>query len=179
MRLQTVLKGLRKPKTAYSFIKSQIRLRDRFRLTVADLLHRTGIAGFLQEVIRKEPYIHGDASRITAGENSSIGGAWCNTRSGEIVIGNDVMLSNSTFLLTGSHDYQKKGADRFPAVPEEGRDIIIQDGVWVGWRTTIIGPCEIGPNAVIAAGSVVVNDCEGGAIYAGNPAKKVATIDFE
>jgi acetyltransferase-like isoleucine patch superfamily enzyme len=89
------------------------------------------------------------------------------------------MSGLNTFLLTGTHDYRKKGSERRPAITDAERDIIIQDGVWIGWNSTIVGPCEIGENAVIAAGSVVVNDCDAGAIYAGNHAEKVSTISFK
>lgn len=125
----------------------------------------------------RESYIHGPKSRIDLGENSGLPTV-ANTRSGRIVVGDHVMTGMGTFFLTGTHDYKKRGKEREPAITDAERDIIIGDGAWIGWNSTIVGPCKIGENAVIAAGSVVVDDCEAGSICAGNPAKKIKTIDF-
>ena len=99
--------------------------------------------------------------------------------SGEVVIENDVMLGHNVSLLTGIHDYRKKGTEGRPTITDAERDIIIQDGAWVASNCTIIGPCTIGKNSVIAAGSVVVDNVEAGCLYAGNPAEKIKPIDFD
>ncbi|ELZ77934.1 hypothetical protein C455_09633 [Haloferax larsenii JCM 13917] len=104
---------------------------------------------------------------------------WLNTRSGSIEIGDKVMIGRNVQLITGTHDFNKTGRERIETVPTEGRDIIIHDGAWISWGVDVIGPCEIGENTVISAGSVVIDDCEANAIYAGNPAKKVSEIDIE
>lgn len=43
--------------------------------------------------------------------------------------------------------------------------------------SVIIGPVKIGPNAIIAAGSVVVKDVEEGCIVGGNPARVIGRFD--
>jgi len=53
---------------------------------------------------------------------------------------------------------------------------VIKDGVWVASNATIIGPCIIGENAVIGAGSVVLGDVEPYTIVAGNPARVIRKI---
>lgn len=160
MVLSKAVKGLRNPKLAYTHIKDRI------------------INAIVNEnYFLRESLIYGPESRVEVGNNSGVP-SFVNTRSGKVIIGNNVMTGYHTFLLTGTHDYRKKGADRSPAVTDADRDIIVNDGVWIGWNCTIIGPCEIGENAVISAGSVVTDDCEAGCIYAGNPAEKVTEIDF-
>ena len=64
-------------------------------------------------------------------------------------------------------------------IPLTGHDIIIKKGAWIGSNCTIIGPCIIGENAVIAAGSVVVKRCEGWVIVGGIPNKLIKHITLE
>ena len=49
----------------------------------------------------------------------------------------------------------------------------IRQGVHLGAGSTVLGPVEIGANARVAAGSVVVDNVEPGAIVAGIPAKVI------
>ena len=58
--------------------------------------------------------------------------------------------------------------------PKEGRDIVIGDGVWIASNATVLGPCTIEANAVIAAGSVVAPHTivPAGCVYAGVPARR-------
>lgn len=48
--------------------------------------------------------------------------------------------------------------------------IEIFDNVFIGGKSVIVGNVKIGPNAIIAAGSVVTRDVPEGSIVAGNPA---------
>ena len=43
-------------------------------------------------------------------------------------------------------------------IPISGMDIHVKQRVWIGSNTTIISPCVIGKNSVIAANSVVLKD---------------------
>lgn len=52
-------------------------------------------------------------------------------------------------------------------------DIILGDDVWVGANVTILSGVNIGQGAIIAAGSVVVNDVPPYAIVGGVPAKVI------
>jgi acetyltransferase-like isoleucine patch superfamily enzyme len=101
---------------------------------------------------------------------------FCNSVSGNIIISQYVFFGHEVFLLTGSHDYTKFNSERINAIPETGYDIIIDEGVWVGSRTTIIGPCHIGKHAVIGAGSVVTKNVDEYTVVAGNPAKFIKGI---
>lgn len=55
--------------------------------------------------------------------------------------------------------------------------IEIFDNVFVGGHSVIIGDVSIGPNAIVAAGSVVTKDVPEGSIVGGNPAKVIGTFE--
>ena len=55
--------------------------------------------------------------------------------------------------------------------------IEILDNVAVGTRAVILYNTKIGPNAVVAAGSVVTKDVPEGVIVGGNPARVIGTVE--
>ena len=55
--------------------------------------------------------------------------------------------------------------------------IEIYDNCFIGGNSVIIGDVSIGPNSIVAAGSVVVKDVQPGAIVGGNPAKVIGSFD--
>lgn len=58
-----------------------------------------------------------------------------------------------------------------------GGCIEIFDNVFIGGNSIIIGDVSIGPNAIIAAGSVVTKDVKPGTIVGGNPAKVIGNFE--
>jgi acetyltransferase-like isoleucine patch superfamily enzyme len=121
-----------------------------------------------------------NAERISLGKEVYVCNTLFNCASGAISIGDNTFFGHNVCLLTGTHDFRKKGKERHFSIPTEGRDIRIGEGVWIASNVTILGPCTIGDHAVIAAGSVVCGgDLPGGFIYAGVPAKPIKPIDFE
>lgn len=55
--------------------------------------------------------------------------------------------------------------------------IEFKDNVFIGSNSVILYNTRIGPNVIIASGSVVVKDCEPNSVYAGVPAKKIGSFD--
>lgn len=55
--------------------------------------------------------------------------------------------------------------------------IEIHDNVFIGGGAILAGNVSVGPNAIIAAGSVVVKDVPPGSVVGGNPAKVIGTFD--
>ena len=55
--------------------------------------------------------------------------------------------------------------------------IEIFDDCVIGAGSTVLYNTKIGPNSIIAAGSVVTKDVPSGEIWGGAPAKKIGTVD--
>ena len=108
-------------------------------------------------------------------------------RGGELVIGNNnfingAIISATTKVTIG--DNCKFGPfsmiidSDFHNVKDHNKDgesgeIIIEDGVWIGAKATILKGVTIGKGAVIAVGSVVTKSVPANAIAAGVPAKVI------
>lgn len=89
---------------------------------------------------------------------------------------NVVVTSNVTFV---THDIFHLGLNHL----EQGEFcyqagcIEIMDNVFIGCNSTILPNVKIGPNVVIAAGSVVTKDVPEGVVVAGVPAKVIGTFE--
>ena len=95
-----------------------------------------------------------------------------------IYIGNYVTFGPSVTIRGGDHRINLIGKHIYEIgedekLPENDRDVIIEDGVWCGCNVTILKGCCIGKGAVVAAGSVVTKDVPPYAIVGGNPAKVI------
>jgi maltose O-acetyltransferase len=70
--------------------------------------------------------------------------------------------------VIGKHLYEVKDNEK---LPENDKDVVIQDGVWIGCNVTILKGVNIGRGSIIAAGSVVTKSIQPYSIAGGNPAK--------
>ncbi|MEX0998940.1 MAG: WcaF family extracellular polysaccharide biosynthesis acetyltransferase [Thermodesulfobacteriota bacterium] len=85
----------------------------------------------------------------------------------DVILGNNVCLSQGAFLLTGNHNYKK---ETFDLITEP---ITIEDGVWVGAKAVICPGVKLGYHSVISVGSVVSKNTDNYGIYRGIPAELV------
>lgn len=136
------------------------------------------IAPFLAAHLLAIPRVWGDHLRVHANTGCALNNTLFNTSSGEIYLEEYVFFGHNVCLLTGTHDVTKTGRGRIDSYPTEGRDIRIRKGAWLASNVTVIGPSEIGENAVIAAGSLVIGDVPANCIFAGSPAKFIKEIEF-
>ena len=119
---------------------------------------------------------HGDASRLRIHETAVVNNALFNVSGGTITVGKDAFFGHDVAILTGTHDITKFGRERMFAIPRTGRDIVIEEGVWVASNSLVLGPCRIGAHAVVGGGSLVLGDVAPYTIVAGSPAKVLRTI---
>lgn len=157
-----------------------------------ELIHRLAapvrrrlVEGWFGAVIRDAvqlPYVYDGTPnphrRVFLGENVSLNNAVLNVVSGDIRIGDYSFLGHGVSLLTGTHDYRASRARRQTSSPATGRDIIIGKGVWVASNATVLGPCTIGDDAVVAAGAVLtMAEVPARAIVGGVPARIIGSVD--
>ena len=133
---------------------------------------------YISNLELRQPRIWGDSKRLHLERSTvHINDLLVNTRSGHVTIKENCFFGHRCMLLTGTHDYEKTGAERLKAVPDTGRDIILEQGVWLGSDVTVIGPVHFGEDSVVAAGSLVTKDVPAKTIVGGRPAKVIKKID--
>lgn len=101
----------------------------------------------------------------------------------DVIIGDNVMFGNRVAIIGRyDHHYQKPGVPI--RLAEQIRDAgynwkglgmvtIIENDVWIGYSSTVMGGVKIGEGSIIGAGSLVTKDVEPYSIYAGVPARRI------
>lgn len=90
-----------------------------------------------------------------------------------VTIGKHVCISQQAMLIAGNHNYKRSS---FNLITKE---IVLEDGVWVGARAIICPGVTAASHAVLTAGSIAVHPLKAYSVYQGNPAtlKKTRIID--
>ena len=105
--------------------------------------------------------------KITINDRSWIGDDVVLYSLAEITIGSDTVISQQSFICTGTHDYSKLGFDII------AKPIYIGNQVWIASRVFVAPGVSISNGSVVGVGSIVLNDLPGGMICYGNPAKAI------
>jgi maltose O-acetyltransferase len=94
-----------------------------------------------------------------------------------IVIGSYCDIAPRVTIVSGSHEISHVG----PRAAGRGRSkpIVIEDGVWIGAGSVILGGVRIGRHSVIGAGSVVVRDIPPNSVAFGAPCRMTRNISEE
>jgi putative colanic acid biosynthesis acetyltransferase WcaF len=86
--------------------------------------------------------------KLTIGDRSWIGeGVWIHNQA-QLDIGADVVVSQDTFITTGTHAFRDDMA-------LQTRPILIEDGVWLTARCIVLAGSRIGRNALVTPNTVV------------------------
>jgi putative colanic acid biosynthesis acetyltransferase WcaF len=107
--------------------------------------------------------------KLSIGDNSWIGTGTELYNIDNIVIGSDVAISQHAYLCTGSHDR------RSPNFEFDNAPIVVENGVWLCARTTVLRGVTIGANSVVGATSLVSRDVPPDSIVQ-PPQPTIATI---
>ena len=88
-----------------------------------------------------------------------------------IEIGNNVTFAPRCQIL--AHDGSMKTALGYTKIGK----VMIEDNVFVGAGAIILPNIHIGKNSIIGAGSVVTHDIPENSVFAGNPARRICSLD--
>lgn len=86
---------------------------------------------------------------------------------GEIEIGSNTVISQKSYLCTGSHDYTKESFDIFT------KKITIGDSCWLATDVFVAPGITISDGAIVGARSSVFSDIDANTINAGSPSKMI------
>ena len=96
---------------------------------------------------------------------------------GSAILGDYISVGVGSVILTAGYDY-KLGLRMVDGQPEGESlanygQIIIENDVYIGARSTLLGDITVGEGAIIGANSLVNKNVEPWSIMIGSPAKKV------
>lgn len=93
-----------------------------------------------------------------------------------IHIGNYCQILSGVTILAHDESYSVCGLV-YGDYPRKQKITFIGDNVFIGMNSIILMGANIGNNVIIGAGSVVSGKLENNSVYAGNPAKKIMSLD--
>ncbi|MBL7890329.1 MAG: colanic acid biosynthesis acetyltransferase WcaF [Bacteroidia bacterium] len=111
--------------------------------------------------------------KLAIGDNVWIGeNVWIDNLA-QVVIEENVCISQGALLLCGNHNYKKPTFDLIVGV------IKLEKGVWIGAKATVCPGVTCHSHAVLAVGSVATAALEANKIYQGNPAQFIRERKIE
>lgn len=142
----------------WMFVTNPLQISSRLRVSVLRCFGATigGEVIFRPRTRVKSPW------KLTIGDNCWIGeGVWFHNQD-EIVVENDCVISQETFLTTGSHRHR----DRMQLITAP---IAVHAGVWITARCVVTGGSVIGRAALISPMTVVKGNVPAGTVVSGSP----------
>jgi len=103
--------------------------------------------------------------KLSIGDYSWIGDEVVLYSLGEIRIGDNAVVSQRSYLCTGSHDFRELGFDIW------AKPIVVEAQAWIASDVFVTPGVRIGEGAVIGARSTVFSDIPAFQVCAGSPAK--------
>jgi putative colanic acid biosynthesis acetyltransferase WcaF len=109
--------------------------------------------------------------KLSVGARSWIGeGVWIHNQD-RIEIGSDVVISQESFLTTGTHAFRSDMA-------LETRPVLIEDGVWITNRCIVLAGSRIRRSALVLPNTVVRGEVPAGCLF-GTPSGQVVGQRFD
>ena len=138
---------------------------------VRELFSKLTASNIDKSCILFPPFYTEFGKNLKLGKNVFINACCRFQDNGGIEIGDGSMIGQGTTIVTLNHDLSP--ATRHDATP---KPVKIGQNVWIGASCTILPGVNIGDNAVIGAGSVVVKSVPANAVAVGNPARVIKYV---
>lgn len=110
---------------------------------------------------------------INIGDHVSMGPNCYLTTKRFIEVGSNVSIGPYASLVGAGHSVTDPSK---PALLQErtAQGVVVEDGVWLGARVTVLDGVRIGENAIVGAGAVVTEDIPPNVIAVGVPARVIS-----
>lgn len=93
-----------------------------------------------------------------------------------LTLGNYVRIADGVKILT--HDYSLSVMASYNGdIVGSVQKVVLKNNIFIGMNSIILCGVTIEDNVIIGAGSVVTKDCEKDSVYAGNPARRICSIE--
>ena len=113
---------------------------------------------------------------IVIGENTGISNSVI-VAYRSVIIGKNVLIGGSCKIYdTDFHSLDSHQRIKYPLDDISSKEIVIEDGVFLGAHCIVLKGVTIGQNSIIGAGSVVTKSIPAGEIWAGNPARFIRKL---
>lgn len=111
--------------------------------------------------------------KVKIGDYSWIGDDVVLYSLGDIIIGKNAVVSQKSYLCTGTHDYSKKD---FPILAKK---IVIGDECWLATDVFVSPGVTINKGTVVGARSTIIKDLDANSVYVGSPVKFIKKRKIE
>lgn len=113
-------------------------------------------------------------SKVVIGKNTTSNGCEIYCDNSFFVTGIDCMISSEVIFQSSDQHVivELDNANVINNLKQYG-GIAIEDHVWVGRRSTVVGHLNIKSGSIIGIGAIVTSDILSNSVYVGNPAKKI------
>ncbi len=108
------------------------------------------------------------AQELVLGDRVQIGFRVVLDARGGLTVGEDVLVSSDSQLLTANHNVDSDDFERQVAPIE------IADHAWIATRAIVLAGVSVGQGAVVSAGGVATRDVPARTVVGGVPARRVA-----
>lgn len=111
--------------------------------------------------------------KVKIGDYSWIGDDVVLYSLGDIIIGKNTVISQKSYICTGTHDYSKID---FPILEKK---IVIGDECWIATDVFVSPGVTINNGVVVGARSTVINDLDSNSVYVGSPVRFIKKRKIE
>ncbi len=94
-----------------------------------------------------------------------------------IIIEDDVMLGSDVHIYINNHKFDNINVPIIDQGHYPPKQVILENGCWIGANCTILPGVRIGKNTVVGAGSIVTKSFPPNVLVAGNPARIIKMLD--
>lgn len=121
------------------------------------------------------PVYLGNVAKVSFGCHVWVGTKFSVYGNGAVTIEDNVDIAPDVAFLTGSHEVSDNPQRR--AGKGVSYEIEVQEGCWIGARSTIMGNTTIDTGTIIAAGAVINRSVGPNVIVGGVPGKEIRSLD--